>query len=83
MGQEQRFLSFMKITILHGTMARDTSFKVVWGISYLVEASGKTILFDTDKEGNITSLRNGITGIGPGKAVSMNFLQYHQILYAF
>ncbi|MFW6120695.1 MAG: MBL fold metallo-hydrolase [Petrotogales bacterium] len=43
----------MKITIIYDNTAWNTELKADWGFSCLVEAHGKSILFDTGTKGNI------------------------------
>ena len=64
---EQSFLSFMKITIIYDNVAWDTRLEADWGFACLVEASGKTILFDTGAKGNILLGNMEKLGIDPGK----------------
>ena len=57
----------MKITIIYDNIAWDTKLEADWGFSCLVEALGKTILFDTGAKGNILLGNMDKLGIDPGK----------------
>jgi len=43
----------MKLTIIYDNDTKDTELKPDWGFACLVEAHGKTILFDTGEQGRI------------------------------
>jgi 7,8-dihydropterin-6-yl-methyl-4-(beta-D-ribofuranosyl)aminobenzene 5'-phosphate synthase len=64
---EQSFLGFMKITIIYDNVAWDTRLEADWGFACLVEALGKTILFDTGAKGNILLGNMEKLGIDLGK----------------
>ncbi|MDY6791509.1 MAG: MBL fold metallo-hydrolase [Thermodesulfobacteriota bacterium] len=57
----------MKITIIYDNTAWDKSLEADWGFSCLVEAWGKSILFDTGAKGNILLGNMDKLGIDPGK----------------
>ena len=57
----------MKITIIYDNKAWNKSLEADWGFSCLIEASGKTILFDTGAKGNILLGNMEKLGIDPEK----------------
>ncbi|MEA2059362.1 MAG: MBL fold metallo-hydrolase [Thermodesulfobacteriota bacterium] len=57
----------MKITIIYDNTAYKSEFTADWGFSALVEAHGKTILFDTGASGRILLSNMKKLGIDPGK----------------
>jgi len=65
----------MKVTIVYDNETSDRTLEPDWGFSCLVEAYGRTILFDTGGSGSILLKNLGVLGIDP-KAIEEIFISH-------